>query len=252
MLAPAADRHVTRTDNHPPGPLDSGKEAMAELSAFLKDHPVIGSHAEAKQGGACVERTRIAINEIETTRDKQVRPLNVQVAKINADFKVVRDPLERGLKRLKQILTDFARAEENKRAAEAERLRLEADAAREVAFAAERAEQDSIARADVGECTDVGGAIAAADQAFNTFSRADRAAVVAERNTALRIGSVMGNRSIAMRSVEVLIVTDAAAAIKAMGLTDKIRDAILSSARDFRKAHGELPKGIASDYQRSL
>ena len=70
--------------------------------------------------------------------------------------------------------------------------------------------------------------------------------------TRVRIGSIMGNRALSMRTVEVLVVEDACKAIKAIGLTDKIRDAILSSAKDFRKAYDELPDGVISTQERSL
>jgi len=252
MLAPAADRTVARTDNNPPGPLASAKEAMAELAGFLKEHPVIQSAVEAKEGGAFVERSRIAIDALEKERDGKVRPLNTQVYKINADYKLVREPLERAAKLLRARLTDYARAEEEKRIAEAERLRREAEEKAHMAREAERAEQDAIACADVGECTDVAAAIEEADLAFADYRKADRKAAIAERDVPVRIGSVMGNRAMAMRTIEVLTVADAAAAITAIGLTDKIRDAILSSARDFRKAHGELPRGVTADFKRSL
>ncbi len=62
----------------------------------------------------------------------------------------------------------------------------------------------------------------------------------------------MGNRALAPRTVEVLTVTDAAAAIKEMGLTAKISDALCSSARDYRKEFGELPAGISAGSKRSV
>ena len=55
-----------------------------------------------------------------------------------------------------------------------------------------------------------------------------------------------------MRTVEVLAIENAELAIRAMGLTDKIRDAILSSARDYRREHEELPAGINATFERSL
>ena len=55
-----------------------------------------------------------------------------------------------------------------------------------------------------------------------------------------------------MRTVEVLVIDDVAKAIKILGLTDKIRDAVLSSARDFRKNFDELPDGVRSTWERQL
>lgn len=245
MLAPVGH-------NQPPGPIESAKEAFAELATFLKENPVIQSPADAKQGGGFVERTRVALAEMEAARTGEVAPLNKQLTTINSAYRAVREPLESALRQLRARLTTYANAVEAARIAEANRLRAEAEAKEAEARAAEAAEQDAIACADVGECSDVGGAIAQADAAFKDFARADRTAAVAERNVPVRIGSVMGNRSLSMRTVEVLVIEDAAKAIAAMGLTDKIRDAILSSARDFRKAHNELPPGIAATFERQM
>jgi hypothetical protein len=49
-----------------------------------------------------------------------------------------------------------------------------------------------------------------------------------------------------------LTVTDWQAAITELGLTDLIRDAILTSARAYRKTFRELPEGIVATYDRSL
>jgi hypothetical protein len=55
-----------------------------------------------------------------------------------------------------------------------------------------------------------------------------------------------------MRSAETLTVTDACAAIAAMGLTPKIDEAIQSSARDWRRINRELPPGVVSNKERRL
>jgi hypothetical protein len=252
MLAPAADRQVPASHNNPPGPLASAKEAMTELKQYLADTPVIHSPQEAKQAGGWIERTRIALAEMENERTAKVAPLNQQLTAINGAYRLVREPFEKMLKEIRRRVTDYASAVEAARIAEANRLRAEAEEKERVAREAERQEQDSIAAVDVGECADVGAAIEQANETFHDYEKANRAAAVAERNVPVRIGSVMGGPSLSMRTIEVLVVGDACAAIKALGLTDKIRDAILSSAREFRKAHGELPAGVTSEYQRSL
>jgi hypothetical protein len=55
-----------------------------------------------------------------------------------------------------------------------------------------------------------------------------------------------------MRRTETLVLDDAAAAIAAIGVTDKIKDAILSSARDYRKLHGSLPAGVSAVTERQF
>lgn len=255
MLAsdiPAAGRAVARSDNNPPGPLIHGQNAMVELSAFLRENPVIQTQDQAKQGSAYIERTRVSLNEMETERKEKVAPLNEHLGIINAAYRNVREPLESALKVLRARLTSYASAIEAARIAEAEKLRKEAEAKEAAARAAERAEQDAIACADVGELSDVGAAIEQADHAFSDFKRADRQAAIAERSVPVRFNSVMGGRTQAMRTVEVLVIDDIAQAIKVMGITEKIAMAVLSSARDFRKEFDELPAGVRATFERSL
>jgi hypothetical protein len=239
-------------DNEPPGPIDAGKEAMTELSAFLRENPVIQSPEDAKHGGAWVERTRIALADMETERKAQTEPINKKLSAINSAYKAVREPLESALKLLRARLTKYATDVEAARIAEANRLRAEAEAAEAAAREAERLEQNAEACAAVGECADVGAAIKQADDAFKQFGKADRQAAVAERNVPVKLGSVMGGKALSMKTRRVLVVTDAAAAVVAMGLTDKIKTAIVQSAKDFEDAHGELPAGVTETYERSM
>lgn len=238
--------------NKPPGPIDSAKEAFTELSSFLQNNPVIQDEEAARHGAAYVERTRVALSEMENERTALVKPLNEQLSGINAAYRVVRDPLEKALKALRQRIADYANEIERKRIEEAERLRQEAEAKEAQARAAEAAEQEAIADAEVGECTDVGGAIEHANETFADYQRADRAAARAERAVPVRFHSVMGGRSISMRTTEVLKITDACAAIKAMGITPEIETALLSAARKYRKAFEELPAGITATFERSI
>jgi hypothetical protein len=262
-VVPAAGRAVSRTDNQPPAviegeatvvktTIDHGREAFAELAAYLKETPVITCQAEARQGSGFLERTRIAIAEMEAERTAKVKPLNDEVGRINAAYRAVRDPLETALKALRARLTGFAAAEEAKRIAEANRLREEAEARERAAREAEAAERQAMEDAEAGECTDVGAAIEQADAAFDDFARANRAAARAERAVPVRFSSVTGGRAQAMRTVEVLKIEDAVKAIRVMGLTEKIAAAILSSARDYRKEFDELPEGVIATFERSI
>ena len=238
--------------NNPPSTVDRAKEAFAELGEWLKDRPVIQSAEDAKHGAAFIERTRVALSEMETERQGKVKPLNEQLSEINSGYRVARDPLENLLKTLRKRLTDYANAVEAARIVEANRLREEAEAKEAAARAAEAAEKEALADAEQGICTDIGGAVAEADQAFADFQRAGRKAAVAERSVPVRFSSVMGGRTQTMRTTEVLTVTDAFTALKAMGLTEELKDAFLSAARKYRKAYDELPAGITSTFERSL
>ena len=239
-------------DNQPPGPIESAKEAMAELSTFTEENPVIQNFDGAKQYAAWIERTRVALQAMEDERKPKADPLNAALEAINKPYRLVRQPLEKLYELAKARLTKYNNAVEAARLREAQRLREEAEAAERTAREAEAAEQEAIANAEAGECTDVGGAIAGADQAFKGFQKADRAAATAERNVPVRIASVMGNKALSMRTTEVFTVEDACAAITIMGCSDDLKKQIIKDAKRFREATGDLPDGVKSEYQRSL
>lgn len=255
---PAAGRSVTKGDNRPPSLIELARETYRGLSAWLSDHPVISSHDEAKEAGKWIESVGMSIDELEAERRSKVDPLNSEVKTINDSYRPVREAFENKEKRglldeIKRRLTAFSRAEEQRKAEEAERLRVEAEAAKKAAIEAEWAEEDAKAEADLGICdVDVGAHIEAADAAFKDFQVADRQAARAERAIPTRIASAYGGRALTMRNKETLILDDAAAALAAIGVTEKIREAILSGARDYRKLNGALPDGVRSEKERTL
>lgn len=248
MLAP----NPSASHNNPPSPIDSAKEAMAELSKFAEDNPVIQDFPQAKLYAAYIERTRVALAAMEDERKPQADPLNAKLEAINKPYRIVRQPLEKLYEIVKARLSKYNNAVEAARLKEAQRLREAAEAAERAARAAEAEEAAAIAGAEVGEITDVGGAIIEADGAFKDFRKADRAAATAERNVPVRIASIMGNKSLSMRTSEVFIVEDACAALTAMGCSDDLKRQIIKDAKRYREATGELPDGIRSEFQRSL
>ena len=246
-------------DNQAPGPLDFITEVVADLNKFLTNNPVIETEQQASEAGAYVERMRKHLADIEDERDGKVRPLNETVAAINAEYKSVHNTdskkpgsADKILNELKFRLTDYAAKEEAKRIAAAEALRKEAEAAAERVREAERIEAEAKANADVGEIVDVGAAIAVADSTFAQFEAASRQADLAERNAPVRIGSRMGGKAITMRTQETLVLVSYGKAMCAIGPNDKIRDAILSAARDYRKEHGALPEGVTAEHTRKI
>lgn len=263
MLVPAVDRQVQRTDNQAPSELERATEAYAELAAYLRENPVIQNEKEEKLAADWKVRTSRTLEETRAERDGKIKPHSEAVAAIRTDYAIVQDksktnaggPLQRAYDVLKKRITDRAERVEAARAAEAERLRLEAEEKERIAREAEAKEQDAIACADVGELTDVGAAIEEADQAFGDYARANRAAAVAERNVPLRIHSSMGGRAVTMRTTTTLSVEseeDACKAINAMGLTPDVAEAICTAARKYHKAHNEYPPGITITKSRSL
>jgi hypothetical protein len=55
-----------------------------------------------------------------------------------------------------------------------------------------------------------------------------------------------------MRTEKTLVLENYGRAIKAIGPNDKIRDAVLSAARDYRKLHGKLPDGVTEVTERKF
>lgn len=243
---------IERGHNKPPGPIESAQEAMVELGKFAEETPVIQTFEQAKLAAAFIERTRVALQAMEDERKPQVDPLNAKLEAINKPYRLVRQPLEKLYDLIKARLTKYNKAVEAARLREAQRLRDEAEAKERAAREAEANEAAAIVGAELGECTDVGGAINQADGAFKTFQKAARAAAVAERNVPVRIGSIMGGKALSMRTTEVFIVEDACAAITAMGLSDDLKKQIVKDAKRFREATGELPDGVKSTDERSL
>lgn len=243
--------------NHPPSSaVENCGITFRDLNAFLKEHPVFQAHDEAKVAKIHLDNAKGALDDLERERDGLVRPLNEQVKATNEAYKATRTPLERLVDELKSRLNVFIAAETARReaeAAEARRIAAEKEAA---ARAAEEAEKEAIANAGVGEFTDVGAAIASADDAFDDYAAANRAAQRAERDAHVKIGGGTG-RALSQRTTETLVIEDAGKALRAIiklrgALPEKLHDAIVSAARDYRKAKGELPPGITSSTTKSV
>jgi hypothetical protein len=246
--------------NMPPGSIDLGKAAMADLSAWLAENPVIENGAQAEQGKLFFDRTRSTLDDIEAERVQLVTPLNTKLADINDQFKSHHntDPKRPGIfdrifSELKARLTAFAQAEEEKRLRIAEEARQRAEEAERVAREAEQREQNIKADAAVGEIgANVGEAIAEADSAFADYGKASREAVRAERDVNVRVGGGFSGRALSMRTKETLVLTSYAKAIKAIGPNEKIEAAILLAARDYRKLKGALPDGVIAETTREI
>lgn len=246
--------------NLPPGPIDFAKEAMADLSAFMASNPVIETPEQAKKAGLFVERMRKTLGDVEAERDNKVRPLNEQVAAINAEYKSVHNTdrkrpglADKVLNELLDRINSYIGREEAKRIAAAEAKRREAEEAERLAREAEERERQAKDNASVGELdVDVGAAIKEADQKFSEFERASRAAALAERDVPVRISSSLGGRALSARNHETLILDDWFVALNVIGVTEKIKDAILSAARDYRRLKGKLPDGVSSTSERKI
>lgn len=254
MSMPATIGH-----NQAPEALAFAPETMVALSAFMAEHPIIASEDEAREAKKLLDRAKGCTGDIEAERDKQVRPLNQEITEINARYKAVHNTdskkpgtLDKIINELKARLTDFVKAEEARREREANAKRLAAEEAERLSLEASQRERDAIDNARAGELgVDVTQVVVEADALAAQAGKAIREAARADKATHVKIGGGFG-RAVSLRTIETLILDDPLQAIRAIGVNETIRDAILTAARDYRKQHGSLPAGVSSVTERHV
>ena len=238
--------------NRPPDMADIAQETTSAVNEWLKEHPVISNEEEAREAKVFIDRAKLGIKDLEAERDQKVRPLNQQVKEINDHYRPARDALQKILGEIDHRLASFLLEEERKRIEVAEAARRAAEEAERLAREAERLERQSVDDARLGGLdVDIAGATREADQAFAEYEKASRFAARAERETKVKVGGGF-SRAVSLKTKEVLILVDANAAIAEMGVTDDIREAILKSARAYRKITEELPDGVAIQTERKI
>lgn len=248
-------------DNGPPGPtpLERAEDAQAALAKFLDETPVITEGPHLVEAKRLVEHVRGACAELEDERITLVDPLNTKVAEINRTYKAVHNTdkkkpgtLDKTLAELTARLTVYGQNEEKERAFRAEVARVFAANAAAEAAAAEAAAQQAKSDAVVGVIdTGVGEAIQAAARASADAQRAEREAARADAQTTFRIGNGAG-KALGMHTVETLHLDSYSRALKAMGPSDGVKEAILTAARAYRKQHGCLPDGVSATQERKF
>lgn len=246
-------------DNNPPGPIDHAQTVIDDINAWLGDHPVVETEDQAREAKPYLDRAKNALDEIESERDGKVRPLNETVDAINVKYKALHNTekkkpgqFDKIVNELKARVAAFLAAEEARREREAEEARRNQEEAERIAREAERREHEALQNAAAGELDiDVAEVTQAADTAFKEYELQSRFAARAERDTKVKIGGGFEN-AVSLRSVETLHLDSYGLALKAIGPNDKIRDAILSAARDYRKLHGALPAGVRATTERKL
>jgi hypothetical protein len=245
--------------NNPPSPIEFAQSVIDELATFMANHPTIESEEDARGAKVFIDRARAALVDIEVERVTMVTPLNDEVARINGEHKRYHNNdrhkpglFDKVLNALVARVQSFMLIEEARRKREAEHARLLAEAAEKAAREAEAREKEVHENAAVGEIgLDVQTATSEADQAFEDYQLASRFAKLAEKESKVKVGGGFG-RSLSIKDREVLIVKDWKLAIDKVGLTDNIRDAILTAARNYRHEYGELPSGIEVTYERKV
>lgn len=232
--------------------LDAAAIASQDLGAFLQEHPAVEAEKDAQSGAKLVKAAKAAIKAIDVERKGRTAPLNEQITSIRDEYRAPETTLTKLIDRLSGLLTTFSRAEEAKRAAAAAEARRRAEEAERAAREAEAREREAAENASLGEVgVDVGAATAEADAAFAARQQQERIARAAEKAVPVRLASD-DTRALSLRTVEILSVTDAVAALRAMGATPKLEEALISAAREHRKTWGELPPGIASRTERRI
>ncbi len=238
--------------NHPPSMIETAAETMNDLSAWMAEHPVVQTEEDAREAKVYLDRGKLCVRDMEDERDGKVRPLNEQVREINAYYKGPRTQLENVLQALQNRLTDFIREETRKREEAAEEAARLAEEAEQRAREAERIEQEAIESAKAGELgVDIAAHTVGADEAFRDYEKASRAAQIAEKDSHVKIGGGF-SRAISLRQKETILVVNPIVALNEIGMTDDIRDAIIKSARAFRKLRGRLPGGVESEIREEL
>lgn len=238
--------------NNPPEVLELSRDVAKSISEWMADNPNIPDEKAAREAKTQIDRAKLCIKDMEAERDGKVRPLNEKVASINADYRKPRSILNDLLAEMLGRVQDFVQQEERRRAAIAEEAARKAREAEEAALEAERLEKERLDDAANGEVgVDIASVIEKADDAFDTYQKAEREAIMANRDARVRLGGGFG-RALSMREKEILDVVDAIAALTEMGATENIKQAILTSARAFRKIHNRLPNGISSIIKKEL
>lgn len=238
--------------NSPPSAIEDAQSAFTSLSAFLTDMPVVETEDQAREIKLHIDRASIIVKCLVDEREAETKPLYSAWQSAINKFKPSITNLERLVDVAKARLATFMRAEEDRRLCHAQAKRLEAEEAIRIAREAENAESEARDNASHGECVDIGAAIELADSTFAKAKKLDHQASIAERDANVRIGSAGLGRVASLKTKETLILQDPLKAIISIGVTQDIKEAILKSARAYRKLHNKLPAGIKIEQTRSL
>jgi hypothetical protein len=238
--------------NNPPELLALADGVISDISASMANLPVVETEDNAREMKVQIDRAKLCIKDLEAELDGKVRPLRETVEGIRIQYRPKRGMLGNLLDEMLGRVQLFVKAEQRRREQAAAAMAAQAQEARRQAEEAERIEREKLDNASKGEVgIDVAEAMYIADEAFETYEKAERQAAVAQKETHVKIGGGF-SRAIGMRKKETLILTDYIKAITAMGFTDDIVEAILKSARAYRTVHGKLPTGIISKVEEHL
>lgn len=238
--------------NNPPSQIEFCAETVKDIGAWMAENPVIETEDKAKEAKTYVDRSRLALKDLEDERTGKVGPLNDQVRAINGTYRRPREELDIALNLLLERINVYIQAEEERRRIVAEEARRAVEAAEAAAREAERIEREALDDANSGALdSDSVGATIEADRKFKEYEKATRVAARAEKDQSVKIGGGF-TRRLSQRTKEELILIDIMAAIKDIGIDENLIEAILTAARVFRRTTGRLPNGVESTKTRKL
>lgn len=244
---------VVLGSNNPPSSIDDSRSTYKLIAQFLKDNPIVESETTALSANETLAIGKSTLKALEIAEGAEADPLYSQWKAAKAKYKPAIDGMKKIVDEVAARLTEFMKAEQRRRQQEADEKRRIAEEAEHAAREAERLEAEARENASVGEVgVDVAGAIEQADTAFDTFKKTARDATLAEKNADVRFKSRFAAKATTLRTIKTLVLTDATKAIAAIGITEKIQEAILSSARDYRKTNNLLPDGVTETEDQTL
>lgn len=243
----------SRDHNNPPDMIETAGEVTRNISQWLADFPTCSSEEEARQLKLQIDRAKLCLKDLDDERTGRLQPLTLMVNGIRESYRRAGTPLEAVLNQMFEVMNGYLRREEERRialAAEAERLAREAEAKAREAERLEFEKRDDALQGEVG--IDVAEYSEKADSAFEEYTAAERAAILARKEAKVRVGGGF-SRAIGLRKRETLDIEDPIAVIRDLGtVPENVKSALLTAARAFRSVHGRLPKGIKQTVDRTL
>lgn len=238
--------------NRPPGMIAVCDQVCADISAWMAEHPAISTPEDAKEAKLQLDRGKLTLKDMEDERDAAVRPLNTQVKEINESYRPTKTLVNDVLAELGKRVTAYLTAEEEKKQAAMREAARIAEEARTRALEAARRAAEAAESATTGELgVDIKAAAREAGVAAREAEKAERAAQIAEKETHVKVAGGF-SRAASLRKVKVYVITDAAAAVKAIGTTPDIFEAIVKGARAYHEEWGEIPPGIMMYEERKI
>ena len=244
-------------DNNPPEMIQLASDVTRQISTWFAENPAVTTEKEAREIKLQIDRAKLCLKDLEDERDSKVRPLNDEVNAINLAHREVRKPLGVVLDMMLITLDSFLKDEEDKRIRAAMIARKIAQEAENRAREAEQIEKEKLENARLGEVgIDIASIVENADNAFDEYQKAERAAIRAQEEAHVKIGGGLG-RAIGLSEKEVLHIDDPVVFMRDVvsicapgGLPQGLTAAILTAARTIRRTHNRLPNGISATIER--